>query len=80
MWASRMSVSFSVYLGNGDGTLQNPTTNSSVFPYISSLVVGNFNHDDVPDLVSTSYQSYHCEFLVCHPQGSPRLGCHAAGK
>ena len=61
----------SVYLGNGNGTLHNPTTNSSDFPYMSSLLSGDFNHDGVPDLVSTHYQSYYCEFFVCRPVGAP---------
>jgi FG-GAP-like repeat len=55
--------------GKGDGTFQSPVTFASQAASTSTLTSGDFNHDDLADLVSTSYQARRCEFGVCQPVG-----------
>jgi hypothetical protein len=58
-----------VISGNGDGTFQSPATVASKAPATYTLTSGDFNHDGLPDLLSTSSQLERCEFGVCHPYG-----------
>lgn len=55
------------FLGNGDGTFETsfrvPTPTPAFF-----LSAGDFDHDGVPDLISTSFQQYRC---VCPGFGVP---------
>jgi hypothetical protein len=58
-----------VITGKGDGTFESPVTVTSQAPSTYTLTSGDFNHDGLPDLLSTSYQSKRCEFGFCHPAG-----------
>jgi hypothetical protein len=55
--------------GNGDGTFQPAVELPSQAPGIMALASGDFNHDGFPDLFSTSYTIYFCEFGVCQKHG-----------
>ena len=43
-----------VFLGNGDGTFQQPNSTNTV---LATLAVGEFNGDGIPDLAGTSYNN-----------------------
>jgi uncharacterized repeat protein (TIGR01451 family) len=48
----------SVFLGNGDGTFQQPVNSSPIVitSYLNSMVVGDFNGDGKPDVAITYWQ------------------------
>ncbi len=52
--APEPTTELAVYLGNGDGTFQAPTTYLTTdIPY--GLATGDINGDDIPDLVAAEY-------------------------
>jgi hypothetical protein len=60
-----------VLLGKGDGTFQTPLDAPTPAPALFSLV-GDFNHDGKPDLLTTSYQKWSCKPTIpptCGPTG-----------
>jgi len=83
----------SVYLGNGDGTLQSPISNSLGYIGVPNalfdvIAVGDFNNDRHPDLIVTSALRVHMPVtaslcLATEPDTSPctrfRATCILAG-
>jgi hypothetical protein len=57
----------SVLLGNGDGTFATPVGVNTGGPSVASIVVGDFNGDGKPDLVTSNA-------APSSPPGSPTLG------
>src|SRR5262249_19175487 len=59
----------SVLLGNGDGSFQDPVYYATG-SYPSSVVVGDFNGDGIPDLAVANYGSSHVSVLLGNGDGS----------